>query len=403
MGKAIDFKKNVLSVPDDPVIPVIPGDGIGPDIWAAAQPVLDAAVARAYGGRRRIEWLPVAAGETAYDATGELLPQATLDAIRKYRVGIKGPLTTPVGKGFRSVNVQLRRTFDLYACIRPVSHFPGVPSPVKDPDAVDMVVFRENTEDLYAGIEWDKDTPEVKKVMALIKELTGTELRPDSAIGIKPMSETGSKRLVRSAIRYAIAHKRPSVTLVHKGNIMKFTEGGFRRWGYEVAAEEFGDVTITSADVKKNGGVVSDGRIVIQDCITDAMFQQVLLHPADYSVLALPNLNGDYISDALAAQVGGLGMAPGSNIGDGYAIFEATHGTAPDIAGTGKANPGSLILSGALLLDHLGWGEAAELVRGGVTKAVSAKIVTTDLARQMTGATEVSCSAFGKAVCDMMC
>ncbi|MBO4313691.1 MAG: isocitrate dehydrogenase (NADP(+)) [Desulfovibrio sp.] len=402
MGKAIDFKKNVLSVPDDPVIPVIPGDGIGPDIWAAAQPVLDAAVARAYGGRRRIEWLPVAAGETAYDATGELLPQATLDAIRKYRVGIKGPLTTPVGKGFRSVNVQLRRTFDLYACIRPVSHFPGVPSPVKDPDAVDMVVFRENTEDLYAGIEWDKDTPEVKKVMALIKELTGTELRPDSAIGIKPMSETGSKRLVRSAIRYAIAHKRPSVTLVHKGNIMKFTEGGFRRWGYEVAAEEFGEVTITAADVRKNGGVVPEGRIVIQDCITDAMFQQVLLHPADYSVLALPNLNGDYISDALAAQVGGLGMAPGSNIGDGYAIFEATHGTAPDIAGTGKANPGSLILSGALLLDHLGWGEAAELVRGGVTKAVSAKIVTTDLARQMTGATEVSCSAFGKAVCDMM-
>ncbi len=402
MGKAIDFKENVLSVPDDPVIPVIPGDGIGPDIWAAAQPVLDAAVARAYGGKRRIEWLPVAAGETAYKATGELLPQATLDAIRKYRIAIKGPLTTPVGKGFRSVNVQLRRTFDLYACIRPVSHFPGVPSPVKDPDAVDMVVFRENTEDLYAGIEWDKDTPEVKKVMALIKELTGTELRPDSAIGIKPMSETGSKRLVRSAIRYAIAHKRPSVTLVHKGNIMKFTEGGFRRWGYEVAAEEFGEVTITAADVRKNGGVVPEGRIVIQDCITDAMFQQVLLHPADYSVLALPNLNGDYISDALAAQVGGLGMAPGSNIGDGYAIFEATHGTAPDIAGTGKANPGSLILSGALLLDHLGWGEAAELVRGGVTKAVSAKIVTTDLARQMTGATEVSCSAFGKAVCDMM-
>ncbi|MCR5562753.1 MAG: isocitrate dehydrogenase (NADP(+)) [Desulfovibrio sp.] len=402
MGKAIDFKENVLSVPDDPVIPVIPGDGIGPDIWSAAQPVLDAAVARAYGGKRRIEWLPVAAGETAYNATGELLPQATVDAIRKYRIAIKGPLTTPVGKGFRSVNVQLRRTFDLYACIRPVRHFPCVPSPVKDPDSVDMVVFRENTEDLYAGIEWDKDTPEVKKVMDLIKELTGTELRPDSAIGIKPISETGSKRLVRSAIRYAIAHKRPSVTLVHKGNIMKFTEGGFRRWGYEVAAEEFGDVTITAADVRKNGGVVPDGRIVIQDCITDAMFQQVLLHPADYSVLALPNLNGDYISDALAAQVGGLGMAPGSNIGDGYAIFEATHGTAPDIAGTGKANPGSLILSGALLLDHLGWGEAAELVRAGVTNAVSAKIVTTDLARQMTGATEVSCSAFGKAVCDMM-
>lgn len=399
MGTAITLsEEGKLIVPNDPVIPVIPGDGIGPDIWKAAKPVVDAAVAKAYGGSRKIDWLPVRAGETAWKETGEFIPQATMDALTKYRVAIKGPLSTPVGKGFRSVNVQLRRLFDLYACIRPVSHLPGVPSPVHNPDDVNMVIFRENTEDLYAGIEWDAGTPEAARVMKLISELAGRDLRPDTAIGIKPMSETGSKRLVRSAIRYAIAHHCPSVTLVHKGNIMKFTEGGFRRWGYEVAAQEFGDVTITEAEVKANGWKVPEGKIVIKDRITDAMFQEILLRPAQYSVLALPNLNGDYMSDALAAEVGGLGMAPGSNVGDGYAIFEATHGTAPLLAGQDRGNPGSLILSAALMLDHMGWNEAADLIRKAIVAAVEAKTVTEDLAVQMEGATQLSCSAFGAAV-----
>ena len=315
---------------------------------------------------------------------------------------LKGPLSTPVGKGFRSVNVLLRRLFDLYACIRPVSHVPGVPSPVKDPDAVNMVIFRENTEDLYAGIEWDAGTPEAARMIALIKELTGRELGEDTAIGIKPISEKGTKRLVRMAIQYAIDHKLPSVTLVHKGNIMKFTEGGFRRWGYECAAEEFGDVTITEEEVGKLGGKVPDGKIVIKDRITDSMFQQILLRPREYSVLAMPNLNGDYMSDALAAQVGGLGMAPGSNVGDGYAIFEATHGTAPKYTNLDKINPGSLLLSGALMFEYMGWNEAAALVRKGIAGAVAAKTVTYDLARQMDGATEVACSAFGRAICEHM-
>ena len=403
MGTGITYENGKLIIPDEPIIPVIAGDGIGPDIWHAAQPVLEAAVAKAYGKKRRIEWLPVGAGENVWKATGEFVPKATMDALTKYRVAIKGPLSTPVGKGFRSVNVLLRRLFDLYACIRPVSHIPGVPSPVRNPDDVNMVIFRENTEDLYAGIEWDKGTPEAARLIALIKELTGREVRPDSAIGIKPMSETGSKRLVRMAIHYAIEHKLPNVTLVHKGNIMKFTEGGFRRWGYEVAAEEFGDVTITEEEVtKKYNGKVPAGRIVMKDRITDAMFQQILLRPAEYSVLALPNLNGDYMSDALAAEVGGLGMAPGSNIGDGYAIFEATHGTAPKYTGMDKTNPGSLILSGALMLEYMGWKEAAELVRRAVEKTVAAKTVTYDLARQMPGAKEIACSAFGKAICEHM-
>jgi isocitrate dehydrogenase len=328
--------------------------------------------------------------------------EATKEAITKYRVAIKGPLSTPVGKGFRSVNVMLRQMYDLYACVRPVSHIPGVPSPVIHPDDVNMVIFRENTEDLYAGVEWDHDTPEAERVIALIKEL-GKNVRPHSAIGIKPISEFGSKRLVRMAIQYAIDHKLPNVTLVHKGNIMKFTEGGFRRWGYEVAAEEFGDVTITEEEVTKNfGGKAPEGKIVIKDRITDAMFQQILLRPAEYSVLALPNLNGDYMSDALAAEVGGLGMAPGSNIGEGYAIFEATHGTAPKYAGQDKTNPGSIILSGALMLEYIGWKEAAELIRKAVEKTVAAKTVTYDLARQMPGATKISCSAFGKAICEHM-
>lgn len=403
MGTAITVDaKGKFIVPDDPIIPCIAGDGIGPDIWNAGKPVLDCAVAKAYGGRRRIEWLPVRAGEDCWKETGEFVPEATKEAITKYRVAIKGPLSTPVGKGFRSVNVMLRQMYDLYACVRPVSHIPGVPSPVIHPDDVNMVIFRENTEDLYAGVEWDHDTPEAERVIALIKEL-GKNVRPHSAIGIKPISEFGSKRLVRMAIQYAIDHKLPNVTLVHKGNIMKFTEGGFRRWGYEVAAEEFGDVTITEEEVTKNfGGKAPEGKIVIKDRITDAMFQQILLRPAEYSVLALPNLNGDYMSDALAAEVGGLGMAPGSNIGEGYAIFEATHGTAPKYAGQDKTNPGSIILSGALMLEYIGWKEAAELIRKAVEKTVAAKTVTFDLARQMPGATKISCSAFGKAICEHM-
>ncbi len=403
MGTGITLsEQGSLLVPDDPIIPVIAGDGVGPDIWNASRPVFETAVAKAYGGKRQICWLPVRAGENCWKETGEFVPDETMEAITKYRVALKGPLSTPVGKGFRSVNVLLRRLFDLYACIRPCSHIPGVPSPVKDPDAVNMVIFRENTEDLYAGIEWDKGTEECAKVISLIEELTGRELRKDTAIGIKPISETGSKRLVRMAIQYAIDHKLPSVTLVHKGNIMKFTEGGFRRWGYECAAEEFGDVTITEEEVYKNGGTVPAGKIVIKDRITDAMFQQILLRPREYSVLAMPNLNGDYMSDALAAQVGGLGMAPGSNVGDGYAIFEATHGTAPKYTGLDKINPGSMMLSGALMLDFLGWKEAGDLVRAGIAGAVARKTVTYDLARQMEGATEVACSAFGKAVCDAM-
>ena len=403
MGTGITLsEQGTLLVPDDPIIPVIAGDGVGPDIWNASRPVFETAVAKAYGGKRQICWLPVRAGENCWKETGEFVPDETMEAITKYRVALKGPLSTPVGKGFRSVNVLLRRLFDLYACIRPCSHIPGVPSPVKDPDAVNMVIFRENTEDLYAGIEWDKGTEECAKVISLIEELTGRELRKDTAIGIKPISETGSKRLVRMAIQYAIDHKLPSVTLVHKGNIMKFTEGGFRRWGYECAAEEFGDVTITEEEVYKNGGTVPAGKIVIKDRITDAMFQQILLRPREYSVLAMPNLNGDYMSDALAAQVGGLGMAPGSNVGDGYAIFEATHGTAPKYTGLDKINPGSMMLSGALMLDFLGWKEAGDLVRSGIAGAVARKTVTYDLARQMEGATEVACSAFGKAVCNAM-
>ena len=403
MGTAITVDaKGKFIVPDDPIIPCIAGDGIGPDIWNAGKPVLDCAVAKAYGGRRRIEWLPVRAGEDCWKETGEFVPEATKEAITKYRVAIKGPLSTPVGKGFRSVNVMLRQMYDLYACVRPVSHIPGVPSPVTHPDDVNMVIFRENTEDLYAGVEWDHDTPEAERVIALIKEL-GKNVRPHSAIGIKPISEFGSKRLVRMAIQYAIDHKLPNVTLVHKGNIMKFTEGGFRRWGYEVAAEEFGDVTVTEEEVTKNfGDKAPEGKIVIKDRITDAMFQQILLRPAEYSVLALPNLNGDYMSDALAAEVGGLGMAPGSNIGEGYAIFEATHGTAPKYAGQDKTNPGSIILSGALMLEYIGWKEAAELIRKAVEKTVAAKTVTYDLARQMPGATKISCSAFGKAICEHM-
>ena len=388
-----------LTVPDQPKIPYIEGDGIGPDIWQAAKIVLDAAVKKAYGRDRSIEWVEILAGEKAFTQTGEWLPDDTVAAIKAHRVAIKGPLTTPVGKGIRSVNVALRQILDLYACIRPVKYIPGIPSPVKHPEQVDMVVFRENTEDVYAGLEWESGSEIAAKVIGLIHTETGRKIRPDSGIGVKPMSRTGSRRLVKMAVEYAIDHGRKSVTLVHKGNIMKFTEGAFRQWGYDVATEAFGDQVITeSALWEQYNGELPDGRVVIKDRIADAMFQQILLRPAEYDVLATPNLNGDYLSDALAATVGGLGMAPGANIGSGCALFEATHGTAPKYAGQDKVNPGSLILSGAMMLDHIGWGDAAERIRKGLRKTVAQKTVTYDLARQMEGAREMKCSQFAQAL-----
>ena len=404
MGELVTMTKDGgVVTPDDPIIPFCPGDGIGPDIWRAAEMVLNAAVHKAYNGTRRIDWLEIPVGEKALTETGEYLPQASLDAIRRHRVAIKGPLTTPVGKGIRSVNVALRHALDLYACIRPVRHIPAVPCPIKRPQDVDMVIFRENTEDVYMGLEWPSGSPEAAECIALFEKLSGKTIRPDSAIGIKPISRFGTRRLVRKSIQYAMQHKRDSVTLVHKGNIMKFTEGAFCAWGYELAAEEFGGLTVTEAEVfEKYGGRPPQGTIVIKDRIADAMFQQILLRPAEYSVLAMPNLNGDYMSDALAAMVGGLGMAPGANVGDGYALFEATHGTAPKYAGQDKVNPGSVILSGAMMLDYLGWPEAADFARKGLADAVAAGNVTYDLARQMEGATALSCSGFGKAVCEYM-
>ncbi|MGB5984466.1 MAG: isocitrate dehydrogenase (NADP(+)) [Desulfobacterales bacterium] len=388
-----------ISVPDTPRIPFIEGDGTGPDIWRATRQVIDGAVAKAYGGRRKILWQEVLAGEKAFNETGEWLPEDTVESIRTHRVAIKGPLTTPVGKGIRSINVALRQILDLYACVRPVKYIAGIPSPLKDPEQVNMVVFRENTEDVYAGLEWEANSPGAAKFIELIKAETGREVRPDSGIGIKPISRTGTRRLVKMALEYALAQGKQSVTIVHKGNIMKFTEGAFRTWGYEVAAELFGEQTISEAEVwEKHNGEAPRGRVVIKDRIADAMFQQILLRPGEYDILAMPNLNGDYISDALAAMAGGLGMAPGANIGDGYAVFEATHGTAPKYAGLDKINPGSLILSGAMLLDHLGWGEAGELIRGSVKATIAKKTVTYDLARQMAGAQEIKCSQFGEQI-----
>ena len=391
--------EGTLQVPDTPRIPYIEGDGTGPDIWRATRMVIEGAVAKAYGGRRSIIWQEVLAGEKAFERTGEWLPAETVKTIRTHRVAIKGPLTTPVGRGIRSINVALRQILDLYACVRPVKYIPGIPSPLKDPEPVDMVVFRENTEDVYAGLEWEAGSPGAGKFIALIKAETGREVRPDSGIGIKPISRTGSRRLVRMAVEYALARGKASVTLVHKGNIMKFTEGAFRTWGYELAAEDFAGQVITENEVwEKHDGKAPAGRVVIKDRIADAMFQQILLRPAEYSVLAMPNLNGDYMSDALAAMAGGLGMAPGANIGDGYAVFEATHGTAPKYAGQDKINPGSLILSGAMMLDHLGWAEAGDLIRGSVAATVGRKTVTYDLARQMEGAREIKCSQFGEQI-----
>ncbi len=392
-----------LTVPDNPVIPFIEGDGIGPDIWRATKMVLDASIAKAYEGKRSILWKEIYAGEKAKEKTGQYLPKETLEAIAKYVVAIKGPLTTPVGEGIRSLNVTLRQVLDLYACVRPVRYFKGVPSPVKRPELVNMVIFRENTEDVYAGIEWPAESPEAKKVIEFLGKELGAKIRPDSGIGIKPISKTGTFRLVRKAIRYAIENKQESVTLVHKGNIMKYTEGAFRNWGYELAETEFGHMTISEAKLwDEHNGKVPEGKVVIKDRIADAMFQQILLRPAEYSVLAMPNLNGDYMSDALAAQVGGLGMAPGANIGDGVALFEATHGTAPKYAGLDKVNPGSLILSGAMMLEYLGWTEARDLIYSGLEKAISKKRVTYDLARQIPDATEVKCSEFAKSIVESM-
>ena len=384
------------AVPQDLSIPYIEGDGVGPDIWRSSQPVFDAAVAKAYDGKRKVAWKEVLAGEKAYAQTGQWLPEATLEAFREYRVGIKGPLTTPIGGGMRSLNVALRQLLDLYACIRPVAYIPGMPSPVCAPEKVNMVIFRENTEDVYAGIEWPAGSAEAEKLYQFLTDTMKCRIREQSGLGIKPMSAFGSKRLVRMAINWAISHRQPSVTLVHKGNIMKFTEGAFRDWGYELAREEFADQTVTEQDAAAAGG--PGDRIIIKDRIADAMFQQVLLRPDEYSVLATPNLNGDYISDALAAQVGGLGMAPGANVGDRAAIFEATHGTAPKYAGKDMINPGSVILSGAFMFEYIGWQEAADSIRRAVARTIAEKKVTYDLARQLPGAVKVSCSGFGEAI-----
>ncbi len=390
---------------DRPVIPFIEGDGIGPDIWAAARRIFDAAVEAEYGGSRSVVWFEIFAGEKAVAKYGEgtWLPADTLRAIRDYRVAIKGPLTTPVGGGIRSLNVTLRQELDLYACVRPCRWYEGTPSPVREPEKVDVVVFRENTEDVYAGIEWKVGTPEQAKVREFLNGEMGTRIPADSGIGIKPISRTNTRRLVAAAIQYALDRGRRSVTLVHKGNIMKFTEGAFREWGYEVAAEEFGDRTVRESDLWEGDRRADPGdRVVIQDRIADAMFQQLLLRPDEYDVLATPNLNGDYISDAAAAQVGGLGMAPGGNVGDSEAVFEATHGTAPKYAGQDRVNPGSLVLSGAWMFDYIGWGPVRERIERGLGAAIRDRIVTYDLARQMEGATEVKCSEFASAIIERL-
>ncbi len=392
-----------LDVPEVPIIPFIEGDGIGVDITPVMRQVVDAAVAKAYGGRRKIAWMEIFAGEKANRLFGVWLPQETIDAIREFTVAIKGPLTTPVGGGIRSLNVTLRQVLDLYVCLRPVRYFQGVPSPVKHPEKVDMVVFRENSEDVYAGIEWPPGSKEADEVIAFLREKMGvTQIRFPSrcGIGIKPISEQGSKRLVRRALRYAVEHDRRSVTLVHKGNIMKFTEGAFRTFGYEVAREEFGATPLNGGPWHVLHNPNTGRSIIVKDVIADAFLQQILLRPEEYDVIATPNLNGDYISDALAAQVGGIGLAPGGNLSDEVALFEATHGTAPKYAGQDKVNPSSLILSAEMMLRHLGWHEAAELILRGLEGAIRAKTVTYDLARLTEGAKEVSCSGFGQAIID---
>jgi len=388
-----------LHVPENPVIPYIEGDGVGPDIWRASVRVFDEAIKRSYGGKNKVSWLEVFAGEKAFKLKGDWAPEETIEAIREFKVGIKGPLTTPVGGGIRSINVLLRQRLDLYACIRPVRYILGTPSPLKHPEKVDMVVFRENTEDVYAGIEWKEGSEEAARLREFLEKELGKRIRQDSGIGIKHISRFGTRRLVRMAIQYALAHGRRSVTLVHKGNIMKFTEGAFRDWGYELAQEEFGEKILLESELGDQRVTnLSRGKIFLKDRIADMMFQQVLLRPEEYDVLAMPNLNGDYMSDALAAQVGGLGMAPGSNIGDQAAVFEATHGTAPKYANQDVINPGSLILSGAMMFDYLGWSEVGQRIEKALGKTVESKIVTYDLARQMRGAKKVKCSEFASAV-----
>ena len=403
-GEKITYSNGKLHVGNHPIVAYIEGDGIGVDITPASLKVWDAAVEKAYGGQRKIAWMEIFTGEKAaaiYD--GNYMPEETFAAMREYLVGIKGPLTTPIGGGFRSLNVTLRQVLDLYACVRPVKYIPGTPSPVREPENMNIVIFRENTEDVYSGVEWTANSAEAQTLIKTMNEQMGKNIRPDSAIGIKPISEFGSKRLVRQAIEYALARGRTSVTLVHKGNIMKFTEGAFKNWGYELAAQEYGDVTITEDDLwEKYNGQQPEGKLVIKDRIADNMFQQLLTRTGDYDVLATLNLNGDYMSDAAAAQVGGLGMAPGGNIGDGVALFEATHGTAPKYAGKDMVNPGSLILSGMMMLEYMGWTEAAALVEQGLARTIQAKTVTYDLHRQIEGATKLSCSAFADAIVNNM-
>ena len=392
-----------LNVPDRPIIPFIEGDGIGPDVWGAARLVMDNAVEKAFSGKRQIDWLEVPAGEKSFRSSGTWLPDETLEAIEAHVVSIKGPMTTPVGKGIRSLNVAIRHKLDLYTCVRPIKYIDPVPSPMRHPEKIDMVVFRENMEDLYAGIEWQAFSPEAARLRKFLNEEMGTRLPEDAGLGIKSISETNTKRLVANAIAYAIENNCASVTLMHKGNIMKFTEAAFAKWGYEVAREKFRNQTFTEKELYDDyRGKFPDGKVLIKDRIADMLFQQVLLRPAEYQVIATPNLNGDYISDALAAQVGGLGMAPGANIGDRCAVFEATHGTAPKYAGQDKVNPSSLILSGAMMLDYMGWREAAALIRRALQATIKAGTVTYDLARQMEGATEVKCSEFAQAIVDHM-
>jgi isocitrate dehydrogenase len=399
-GTPITRTNGHLVVPDDPIVPFIEGDGTGPDIWRASVRVFDAAVKKAYGGKKRIVWFEVPAGEKAKEQHGEWLPNDTLEAVRAYKIAIKGPLTTPVGGGIRSLNVTLRQVLDLYACVRPVRYFAGTPAPVTHPERMNVVIFRENTEDVYAGIEWAKGTPQAEKIIAFLEKEMGKRIRPDSGIGIKPISEFGTKRLVRMAIQYAIENKRKTVTIVHKGNIMKFTEGAFRDWGYEVAKAEFRDQIVTEEEVWE--GAAREGKVLINDRIADSVFQQILTRTAEYDVFATPNLNGDYLSDAAAAQVGGLGMAPGANIGDEIGFFEATHGTAPKYAGKDVINPSSVILSGVMMFRWMGWGEAADLVERGIERSVQMKRVTYDLARLMEGATELKTSQFADTIIENM-
>ncbi|MFP4176396.1 MAG: isocitrate dehydrogenase (NADP(+)) [Planctomycetota bacterium] len=402
-GERIAYEDGQLVVPDNPIVPFIEGDGTGPDIWRATKNVLDSAVEKAYGGERKIRWTQLYAADKSLELFDEWVPEETVEAIKKFRVAIKGPLTTPVGGGHRSANVYLRQVLDLYACVRPVYWVAGVPAPVKEPGKLDIVIFRENIEDVYSGIEFRAGTEEADDLRDFLEAELDAEVRPDAGIGIKPISEFGTKRLMRKAINYAIERDRKSVTIMHKGNIMKFTEGAFKDWCYELAGEKFGEQTITEDELwDEYGGEMPDGKILIKDRIADAMFQQVLLRPDEYDIVITPNLNGDYISDACAAQVGGLGIAPGSNIGDGVALFEATHGTAPKYAGMDKVNPSSLILSGRMMLEYMGWWEAADMVIEGLTEAVAKKTVTYDLERQMEGASLLKCSEFGEAIVNNM-